>query len=522
MHIADDIGAGLRHIDAVYMSGTTHAFLVTGNVGDDHGIGDHVGRLPSVIGAHLATELEAVAVYSLADGLVTVDGPADVWPRIGTDIPVAEALRAIRAAMAAQDALRCALVLDGVDDLGALVPRFPGDGAVLQHLERLADDPCLTRLDHVVVATCADPDAPLGRLGGGSSRWARLEILPPSRDARLEEIRALVEDGSAPELDGVTPETVADLTAGTTRLDLRREIRSRRRIDPAAAHAIRAAGIRRQAGGMLEPLAPLDAWPPGQEHVRGAFERAIRPDGTFSPHGARGILLVGPPGTGKTFALRALAGSRPVPVLAMRNVRAGLVGESERNLETVARTLRGCRPVVVFIDEIDQMVGRRDDGQNGDGGVDRRLMGRLLELIEETRREGSVLWAGATNRAAALDQAVRSRLSRVIPVLPPGPRTRARVLAAIAATLHGVVVDVPDWDALAARMTDMSARDLEGVVRLAAELGDGSITSATLEGARAAHRPGDVASMRAAAAEALAEARFATDLPDDLPEFLAH
>jgi Cdc6-like AAA superfamily ATPase len=510
MHIADDIGAVLDHVEAVYRSGTTHAFLMSGNVGDDHAIGCHVGRLPSVVATYLARSMDAVAVYSLADGLVPIDGPVDVWPRVDAETPVPQALRAIRAAMAGQDALRCALVLDGIDDLGALVPRFPGDGAVLQNLERLADDPLLTRLDHVVV----------GRLGAGSARWARIEVLPPGREARLDEIRALIEDGSAPQLDGITPGTLADLTAGTTRLDLRREIRSRSRIDAAAAYEIRAGGIRRQAGGMLEPVTPLAAWPPGLEHVRGALERSIRVDGSFSSHGARGVLLVGPPGTGKTFALRALAGSRPIPVLAMRTVRAGLVGESERNLETIARTLRGCRPVVVFIDEIDQMVGSRDDGQNADGGVDRRLMGRMLELIEETRREGSVLWVGATNRVGALDEAIRSRLSRTIAVLPPGPRTRARVLAAIAASLTGVTAAGVDWGTLAATMRDTSPRDMEGVVRLAAELGDGTLTPATLDAAQAAHRRGDAALARAACREALSHVRFATDMPDDLPEFL--
>src|SRR6185437_5183476 len=80
-----------------------------------------------------------------------------------------------------------------------------------------------------------------------------------------------------------------------------------------------------------------------------------------------GLLLAGPPGTGKTIIAEALATQSGFNLVKMRNIREKWVGNSERNLDLALNLLKDLHPVVVFVDEIDQAMGRRDTGQDGDG-----------------------------------------------------------------------------------------------------------------------------------------------------------
>ncbi|MFN7209885.1 MAG: AAA family ATPase, partial [Aggregatilineales bacterium] len=79
------------------------------------------------------------------------------------------------------------------------------------------------------------------------------------------------------------------------------------------------------------------------------------------------------------------------------------------------------QPVVVFVDELDQAEGKRGDG--GDGGVDRRLFGQLLQFMSDSTLRGRVLWIGASNRPDLIDDAMRrpGRFDSQIPFLVPQP-----------------------------------------------------------------------------------------------------
>ena len=81
-----------------------------------------------------------------------------------------------------------------------------------------------------------------------------------------------------------------------------------------------------------------------------------------------GYLLCGPVGTGKTFLVECLAGEAGVPVVKLKNFRDRWVGSSEGNLEKIFRLVRALGRCMVFIDEADQSLGRRDSG-SGDSGL---------------------------------------------------------------------------------------------------------------------------------------------------------
>ncbi len=141
--------------------------------------------------------------------------------------------------------------------------------------------------------------------------------------------------------------------------------------------------------------------------------------GTRNPIIPNGLLLAGPPGTGKTIIAEALARESGFNIVKMRNIRDKWVGSSERNLDMVLKLLEDLRPVVVFIDEIDQAMGQRETGQSGDSGVGARMFGRILEAMSDPTHRGQILWVAATNRADLLDDAMLRRFDRVIPLLPP-------------------------------------------------------------------------------------------------------
>jgi SpoVK/Ycf46/Vps4 family AAA+-type ATPase len=140
-----------------------------------------------------------------------------------------------------------------------------------------------------------------------------------------------------------------------------------------------------------------------------------------------GLLLAGPPGTGKTIIAEALAKESGFNLVKMRNIQDRWIGSSERNLELVINLLKDLHPVVVFIDEIDQAMVRRDSGQSGDSGVGARMFARILEEMSTASNRGRILWVAATNRVDFLDDALLRRFDRVVPLLAPDEEEACRI-----------------------------------------------------------------------------------------------
>lgn len=138
-----------------------------------------------------------------------------------------------------------------------------------------------------------------------------------------------------------------------------------------------------------------------------------------SPVVPMGLLLAGPPGTGKTIIAEALAKEGGFNLVKLRNIQDRWVGSSERNLDMVLNLLKDLSPVVVFVDEIDQAIGRRDTGQGGDSGVSARMFARILEELSNNANRGRILWIAASNRPDLLDDALLRRFDRVVPLLIP-------------------------------------------------------------------------------------------------------
>lgn len=143
----------------------------------------------------------------------------------------------------------------------------------------------------------------------------------------------------------------------------------------------------------------------------------------------KGVLLHGPPGTGKTMLARSLATESGATVLAVNagDVASRFVGESEARLRTVFERARQRAPCVVLIDEVDALCPRRDEAIDE---AQRRLVGALLVLMDGVEETDRVVVLAVTNRPNALDPALRrpGRLDREVELGVPSERARYDIL----------------------------------------------------------------------------------------------
>lgn len=158
-----------------------------------------------------------------------------------------------------------------------------------------------------------------------------------------------------------------------------------------------------------------------------------------------GYLLCGRIGTGKTYLVECWAGEVGIPVVELKNFRERWVGATEGNLERVFTILRALGQVVVFIDEADQMTGKRDSG-SGDSGLSGRVYGMLAREMSDTDNRGKIIWVFATSRPDLLEVDLKrqGRLDVHIPLFPPGDQESRKELFLAMARKVGLEVDPAD------------------------------------------------------------------------------
>lgn len=150
-----------------------------------------------------------------------------------------------------------------------------------------------------------------------------------------------------------------------------------------------------------------------------------------------GYLIAGRIGTGKTYLVECLAGEIGIPCVELRNFREKWVGATEGNLEKIFSILHALGQVIVFVDEADQMTGKRGGGE-GDSGLSGRVYAMLAKEMSDTANRGKIIWIFATSRPDLLEVDLKrqGRLDVHIPLFPPGDADgRAALFAAMARKL---------------------------------------------------------------------------------------
>ena len=209
----------------------------------------------------------------------------------------------------------------------------------------------------------------------------------------------------------------------------------------------------------------------------------------------RGVLLYGPPGCGKTYLVRALAGSGQANVLSVKGAEllSKWVGESERAVRELFRRAREAAPTLVFLDEVDALAPVR--GQTSDAGVADRVVAALLTELDGIDVLRDVVVVGATNRPDLVDPALLrpGRLERLVYVPPPDAAARTEILRS--ATRDTPLAADVDLAAVAAGTDGYSAADCAALIRAAAlaamrrSLDALQVTAADVDAARRVVRP---------------------------------
>jgi SpoVK/Ycf46/Vps4 family AAA+-type ATPase len=166
-----------------------------------------------------------------------------------------------------------------------------------------------------------------------------------------------------------------------------------------------------------------------------------------------GYLLCGPVGTGKTFLVECLAGEAGVPVVKLKNFRDRWVGSSEGNLEKIFRLIRALGRCMVFIDEADQTLGKRDSG-SGDSGLSGRIYSMIAQEMSDSGNRGRVLWLLASSRPDLIEVDLKrpGRVDVKVPLLPTSTPAESAQLIALLARRYGLALTAEDLARLESRM----------------------------------------------------------------------
>jgi AAA family ATPase, CDC48 subfamily len=295
---------------------------------------------------------------------------------------------------------------------------------------------------------------------------------PSEQIVRRKLVDRLVRSGKQLRIEGYGPYVVTDTTpAGSVRITEGTGVR----IDPKQVSVREEPSESTDSGGdggedsglttdtTYEDIGGLDE---ELELVREMVELPLSQPELFTRLGIdppKGVLLYGPPGTGKTLIARAVANEVDAHFDTIHGpeIVSKYKGESEERLREAFERASENAPAIIFLDELDSIAGERDSG----GDMENRVVAQLLTLLDGLGSDEQVIVIGATNRADAIDPAIRrgGRFDREIEIGVPGEQGRREIL-----DVH--TRDMPldesvDLDSLAARLHGFVGADIASLAR---------------------------------------------------------
>jgi len=321
-------------------------------------------------------------------------------------------------------------------------------------------------------------------------RRGRLEILeihsqgmPLAEDVRMEHLAEITHGFVGADLEALCREAamsclrqiMGEIDFGQTgipyetlsKLEVRMEdfLAALREIEPSAIREVfvESPNIHwDDVGGMSslkERLIEAVEWPLKYPHL---FEKG----GVTPP---KGILLVGPPGCGKTMMAKAIATESQVNFISVKGpaLMSKWVGESEKGIREIFQKARQAAPCIIFFDEIDSLVPTRSAGAS-DSHVSERILSQFLAEFDGIDELRGVLVLGATNRLDILDAAVLrpGRFDDIVEMIMPSRGDRVEIFA-VHFRQKPLAEDVNSTE-LAERTEGFSGADIAAVVRKAA------------------------------------------------------
>jgi AAA+ superfamily predicted ATPase len=179
----------------------------------------------------------------------------------------------------------------------------------------------------------------------------------------------------------------------------------------------------------------------------------------------KGVLIPGRVGVGKSWLVDCFASECGLPVLEMGEFRSKWLGDSEKQQARVLLTLKALGPVVVVVDEADQVFGSSRDKSDGDSGVGGRVFAAFAAHIGDSSLRGRELWFAMTSRPdlLAIDMKRQGRFGLCVPLFPAQDDAELKEIFTTVATHKGLTISE------------------EILLRVAVKLGDLEITGSEVE-----------------------------------------
>ena len=470
-----------RELADLYESGAANQFVLYGNTGDLFFLptGSGLGGLTEYLLGALLASFEVVLTYDPGHGILVIRGGQtfSLWPALAEtphlprepDAAVAALTRYFRyvANLRAlgQRAPSVACVLKDAD---LVLPNVGGGSSFeLNASAWLAKEWCADRSladAHLATFLLVDNLTDLHALLSGNLRAGRIEVPLPSA-AELETAlrswlprfpRALEHyrenpAGPAKQLAGATLASVESL--------LKLQEKRGEPLRPATLAAHKKALVEKDCNGLVEFIESkrtLDDLA-GMERIKAWVRQDIalwhQDDIDALP---KGYLLCGPVGTGKTFLVECLAGEAGVPVVKLRNFRDKWVGSTEGNLEKIFRLLGALGKCIVFVDEADQTLGKRDGGSN-DSGLGGRVYSMIAQEMSKPENRGKILWVLASSRPDLIEVDLKrpGRVDVKIPIFPTTTPEESFELLRALCKRRGLVFGPGDFEALKPLLPDL-------------------------------------------------------------------
>jgi hypothetical protein len=456
-----------------YESGAHGQFMLYGNVHDRIPVGTHFINLAGYLENQLLAGFQVVLSYDLGNGLSIERGGEIVEQWGGADLKrlPREPLPAIQyisrylrylgnlRALGREPKENVSVILRGIDQIA------PADGSGYEHgsitsllREWAADAPfCDLPFTSILIADNLNDVEPSIAF---DAHTARIRV-PLPLAASLEHALDILRIQQPKAFAAVTKnDQMAAALVGVTVAALESLVKIRDHSGQVLGATdlthVKKEMVERDSAGLVEFIESkrtLDDY-----HGQDALKRWLQQDIALWQAGdlkalPMGYLLCGPVGTGKTFLVECLAGAAGVPVIKLKNFRDRWVGSSEGNLEKIFRLVRALGRCMVFIDEADQTLGRRESG-GSDSGLSGRLYSMIAQEMADTANRGRVLWILASSRPDLIEVDLKrpGRVDVKVPLLPTATPAESALLIAALATRYGLEIDPSDIQKLESRM----------------------------------------------------------------------
>jgi hypothetical protein len=456
-----------------YESGAHGQFLLFGNVHDRMAVGDRLVGLAGYLEEELLAAFPVVLAYDLGNGLTLARGGEIVeqWKGAGMTALPREPLAAVQwvsrylrylgnlRSLGRGGSESVAFIVRGVDQIA------PADGSGYEHgslasvLREWASEAPFRALPFTSLLI-ADNLNDIEPQVAFDAHAARIRVPLPDAPALERALGLLAKQHPKAFAPGADLAQLAAALVGVAVSALESLVKIRGHSGEALGTAdltrIKKDLVERDSAGLVEFVESkktLDDY-----HGSEALKKWLRQDVALWQKGdlkalPMGYLICGPVGTGKTYLVECLAGEAGVPVVKLKNFRERWVGSSEGNLEKIFRLVRALGRCMVFVDEADQALGRRESG-SGDSGLSGRIYSMIAQEMSDTSNRGRVVWILASSRPDLIEVDLKrpGRVDVKVPLLPTSTPAESAQLVGALAKRYGLEIDAAALAKLEPRM----------------------------------------------------------------------